>query len=91
MKAIAELMIAATDLVEAEGRALRRGVAKLVLAMVLLCVGGLFVLLGLGLAIWGLYGVLAPQLGAGGAALIGALAAVLAAVMIILVGKWTAR
>ena len=55
MKPLAELVIAACDLFEAEGRALRHGVFRLGLALALLVIA---LVLGVGsvaLLVWGLY------------------------------------
>jgi hypothetical protein len=91
MKALGELACAIGEVVESQARSLRRGVARLVTAIVLLAVGGLLVLVGLALAVWGIYGVLEPHIGAGGAALVGAAVALLAAILTMIAGKWSAH
>lgn len=49
------------DLLEAEGRALRRGALRTGAGLALLAVGSLLALTGFGLLIWALYGWLAVQ------------------------------
>ncbi len=52
---LAEYAVALADLVEAEGRALRRGLALLGWAFMLIAVAGALLLCGLALWIWALY------------------------------------
>ena len=55
MNSLAEYAIAIADLVEAEGRALRRSLALLGWAFALIAVVTVFVLFGIGLWIWAVY------------------------------------
>lgn len=56
---LAEYVIALADLAEAEGRALRRGLAMLGWAFALIAVASALILMGLVLWIWALYLLLA--------------------------------
>jgi hypothetical protein len=91
MKALGEVILAVTDLVEAEAVALRRGAAKLVLASVLMITAAFFVFIGVAMLVWGVYGLLAAPLGVGGAAAIGAGVALFSALFIAVVAKWIAH
>ncbi len=63
-------MLAMADLVEAEGRLLRRNVLRTGLGLVLVAVAGLFAVIGAGLCLWAAYLGLLPRLGGAGAALL---------------------
>jgi hypothetical protein len=74
---LTELIIALTDLAEAEGRALRRAVFRTGWGLASLLVMGLLFAAGIGLCLWAGYQYMAGQLGsieaallAGGAALL---------------------
>lgn len=54
-------MIAFFDLLEAEGRALRRNTLRTGAGLMLLAVSGLLALTGVGFLIWALYGWLGTQ------------------------------
>jgi hypothetical protein len=76
---LAELVIALTDLLEAEGRALRKSVLRTGVGLACLGVASLLLLLGLGLCLWGVYLWLAVLLEpAAAAALIGVVSLLLA-------------
>jgi hypothetical protein len=70
VSALAEYVLALLDLLQAEGRAARRAVSRLVAALALAAVAALFAVGGLGLLLWSMYSVLRPPLGHGGAALV---------------------
>ncbi len=70
MEALANMLIAAFDLVEAEGRALHRNLVRLGLAAVMVLVGSLVALLGLGFILTGVYWWLAQQMPAPEAAIV---------------------
>ena len=55
MKALAELVFALLELLEAEARALRSGSFRLGLGLMLLGTAGILMLLGIGLILWALY------------------------------------
>ena len=57
------MIVALADLLEAEGRSLRRATARLGLSLVLFAVAGLAVVAGLCLCLWGLYQYLAFSYG----------------------------
>ena len=87
LRALADLLIAVFDLVEAEGRAFRASVARLKTGLALSAVAILLLLAGTGLIIWGLYQALAAPLGpAGGALVTGTIASLLGACLF-----WAAR
>jgi len=72
---LADIVIALADLVEAEGRALRRSVVRTSLGIAFLRAATLMLVLGLGLCLWGIYQWLSSAMGpAGAASFIGALA-----------------
>ena len=62
--------MAVADLLEAEGRALRRSTARLGGSLVLFALAGLLAAGGLCLCLWGLYQYLAVSLGGSAAALL---------------------
>jgi len=62
------MMVACADLLEAEGRALRRGAVRAGSALALVCVAALTVLGGLAALSWSLYRALSAPLGEAGAA-----------------------
>lgn len=64
------LALALTNLVEAEGRSVRRNASRLVARAIVLLLTAAVFLLGLGFALAGLFLVLEPQTGAPSAAMI---------------------
>ena len=87
MEALANMLIATFDLVEAEGRALHRRLVRLGAATAMLLVGFLVALAGIGFILFGLYGLLAQSMAPPQAAMVfGIVALVLAGAVI-----WTAR
>lgn len=68
MKSIAAFLVAAADLLEAEGRALRAGVARTAAGLAFVALAALVALAGFVLLVIALYLALAPQLGQAGAA-----------------------
>lgn len=80
MNSLAELLIALCELIEAEGRALRRSLIRTGAGLGLLVISAVFGLTGLGLCLWSAYLYLDTQLAAPLAALAtGALTLLLAA------------
>lgn len=80
MESIARFFVASADLVEAEGRVLKRQIGRVLLAMGIGIVAIAFVLAGLGFVIFGLFALLAHAVGWPAAALIfGAIALATAA------------
>lgn len=55
MNSLAQLLVAGTDLLEAEGRALRAGTVRVGIALGTLILGMVLALAGLGFLIWGVY------------------------------------
>ena len=87
MEALADVMLATVDLVEAEGRALRRTCYRLAIAGLLLLVALLLVLAGLGFLLFALFWVAAAHMSVPwAAALFGGVALALAGGI-----GWTAR
>jgi hypothetical protein len=70
MESIARLVVASTELIEAEGRALKRAIGRLMMAAGVGVVALVMVLIGLGFVLAGLFGFLARAVGWPGAALI---------------------
>ncbi|MGP1310140.1 MAG: hypothetical protein ACTS27_08085 [Phycisphaerales bacterium] len=68
------LALAATHLIEAEGRSARRGATRVVTRAITLAGFGIIFLFGLGFVMFGLYLALVPEVGRAGAALITGLA-----------------
>lgn len=69
MRTLTEYILALADLVEAEARAIRRGLFRLVVAVMVLLVAGALMLLGLGMVLYGLYhGLLSAGMSVPGAA-----------------------
>lgn len=64
------LALALTNLVEAEGRSVKRNASRVVSRAILLLLAAAMFLLGLGFVMAGLFLVLEPQTGAAGASLI---------------------
>ena len=62
MEALANMMIATAELMEAEGRSLRRHLIRLGTAIALLCVAAFLGLLGIGFLLYGLFWLLAEQM-----------------------------
>lgn len=91
MKALTDLIIALADLLEAEVKMIRRGVFRLVFAMVFLFVGSLLVLGGIGLACYSLYLHLAVETSASLAALLSGVIFLLASIPVVGVSLWLSR
>lgn len=70
MESIARLVVASTDLIEAEGRALKRAIGRLMLAIAFAVIALALTLAGLGFVLAGLFAFLARATGWPGAALI---------------------
>lgn len=70
MEALGNLVLAATALIEAEGRTLKRTLARFVVALGLILAAALLGLVGFGFVLGGLFSVLAIWLGKAGAAVI---------------------
>lgn len=70
MESIARLVVASTDLIEAEGRALKRVIGRVLLATAIGVVALTMTIAGLGFVIAGLLGFLSRAVGWPGAALI---------------------
>ena len=62
MSALAELTLALAELLEAEGRALQRGVVRAAIAIGVVAATAVLGLAGLGLCLWGVYLYLATML-----------------------------
>jgi len=76
---LTEIIIALTDLAEAEGRALRRAVFRTGWGLALMLVMGLLIAAGLGLCLWAGYTYVAIRIGDIRAALLAGAAALLLA------------
>lgn len=83
--------MAVADLLEAEGRVLRRATARLGGTLVLAAVAGLIALGGLGLCLWGIYQYLTASLGNAAAALVTGVASVVVAGGILWIGQRISR
>lgn len=70
MESIARFFVASADLIEAEGRALKRQAGRVLLAFAIATVALVFTLTGLGFVLFGLFAYLARVVGGPGAALI---------------------
>jgi hypothetical protein len=70
MEALANLMIATVDLVEAEGRALRRQAVRFLWTVALILVASVMGAVGVGFVLAGLYWLLSAQLSAPEAAIL---------------------
>ena len=86
MESIARFVVSTTDLIEAEGRALKRIVGRVLLAIAIGVVALVMTLTGVGFVIFGLFAYLARLIAVPGAALVfgvvalgGAVAAAMAA------------
>lgn len=62
MESLANLVVAAADLMEAEGRSLRRQLTRLGTAATLLIVAALLGMFGIGFLLYGLFWLLAEQM-----------------------------
>ncbi|HEX9872278.1 MAG TPA: hypothetical protein VGC99_27515 [Candidatus Tectomicrobia bacterium] len=87
MRALAELLIAFLELLEAEARALRSGAFRLGLSLALLGTAGTLVLAGVALIMWALYLYLAIILSPPPATLITGMVTLLVAGVLV----WSAR
>ena len=82
---LAELLLTARGLVQAEARQLKRNVRRFIVTAVVVgaCIA-LLLMLGLGLVIWGAYVAFAGLVGAvGGAFIVGGICILLAAILVI--------
>ncbi|HKJ70547.1 MAG TPA: hypothetical protein VKA55_02190, partial [Gammaproteobacteria bacterium] len=68
LNSLAELLIAFTDLLEAEARALRRGTVKTASGVALAGLAALSAAVGLGFLLWALFAAMAATVGMAGAA-----------------------
>lgn len=87
MEALAHAIVAAADLVEAEGRELRRQLRRITFALAAGVVGTIMALLGLGFLLLALYRLLETQMSSAAAAAVFGIAALILAIGAI----WTAR
>lgn len=62
MEALANLMVATAELVEAEGRSLRRHLLRLSISAALVMVAALVALFGIGFLLYGLFWLMAEQM-----------------------------
>lgn len=87
MEALANMLVATADLMEAEGRSLRRHLVRLGAAATVILVAGLLGLFGIGFLLYGLFWLLAEQMsGPAAASCFGLVALSLAGGL-----AWTAR
>lgn len=77
LRSLTDIIIALTDLAEAEGRALRRAIFRTGWGLACMLVMGLLVAGGLGLCLWASYQYMAGQLGHIEAALLAGVASLL--------------
>ena len=91
MSFLTELLLAVVDLLEAEARALRRGVARLVTSATLVVCAGVLVLAALGLLTWSLYQCLLRYFEPAAAGGIGGGALIIVAAVMFGVAKWLSR
>jgi len=77
LRSLTDIIIALTDLAEAEGRALRRAIFRTGWGLACMLVMGLLVAGGLGLCLWAAYQYMAGQLGHIEAALLAGAASLL--------------
>ncbi len=79
---IADLVISAIRFAEAEVKAFRRGMFRVILAVIILLVAGICFLTAFGMAVAGLYLLLLPGVGSIGAAfIVSIIAAIVAAIL----------
>ena len=88
---IADLVITAIRFAEAEAKAFRRGVFRVMVAFVVLLAAVVCLVTGFGMAVAGLFLLLQPGLGAIGAAFIVSVIAVICAAILALIGSHYAR
>lgn len=67
---VGELIVALTELIEAEGRALRHSVHRAGWSLALIGLAAIFVAVGVGLCLWALHLFIATRIGDAGAGLI---------------------
>lgn len=91
MESISRLVIASTDLIEAEGRALRKSAARFLLAVGLGGVAVLLLLIGFGFLLYGGYRFLAQYLNDFGSALVFGIVAMGFALGTLLFARMTLR
>jgi hypothetical protein len=91
MKAIADFIIAFFDLLEAEGRTLRRVVMRIGFSFVLLLVAALLFLAAAGFFLAGIYQYLTSQFTSPAAALLISLLSLLLALIFAGIAHWRAR
>jgi hypothetical protein len=91
MKAIAELIIAFFDLLEAEGRTLRGAVVRVGWGLALLLIAALLILIAVGFFLGGVYQYLSSQFTTPLAALITSSVTLLLALIIAGIAHWRIR
>jgi len=91
MGIVSEFLKAITNLIEAEGRALRAGMIRFLIAVVLVCLSVAFVLSGFVLVVWGIYLWIATLTAPVWAALIAAAAALALGGVLIWEAQWLTR
>jgi hypothetical protein len=91
MKAIAELIIAFIDLLEAEGRTLRGAVVRVGWGLALLLIAALLILIAVGFFLVGVYQYLSSQFTTPLAALVTSLVTLLLALIIAGIAHWRMR
>lgn len=89
MESLSRLMVAGTDLIEAEGRALKRGAARFLLAIGLGAVAIALVLIGFGFLLYGGFRFLAQYLHDFGSALVFGVVAMALALGTLVVARQT--
>lgn len=88
---LADLVISAIRLAEAEVKAFRRGLFRVLLAFVALLAALICLLAGFGMAVLGLFLLLRPAVGSIGAAFIVSAIAVVCAAILALIGRHYTR
>ena len=91
MKSLADLAIALADLVEAEGRSLRRNIVRVGNSLTLIAIAVLLAAAGAGMLLWALYQSLAAAVGSALGALLTGLAGLIAAVILSWIAALNAR
>lgn len=91
MNWLTDFLLAVVDLFEAEARALRRGVARLVTSATLVVCAGVLVLAAVGLLTWSLYQYLLRYFDPAAAGGIGGVTLIIVAAIMFGVAKWLSR